>query len=43
MEPSVLERHIETFVNDYSLDLGEAGRAAVAVLQERARKAGVLP
>ena len=28
--------HIETFVTDYSLDLGEAGRAAIEQLVGRA-------
>ena len=38
----VLRKHIETFVNDYSLDLGDDGRAAVARLNELARQAGVI-
>lgn len=29
MEESVMRQHIELYVNDFSLDLGEAGRAAV--------------
>lgn len=32
MEESVTKAHIETFVTDFSLDLGEAGRAAIEVL-----------
>ncbi|WP_440133750.1 1,4-dihydroxy-6-naphthoate synthase [Chitinophaga sancti] len=29
MEESVMRQHIELYVNDFSLDLGEAGRAAI--------------
>jgi len=42
MDEAVLAEHIRTFVNDYSLDLGDDGRAAVAELQRLARKAGVI-
>jgi len=42
-DPSVQARHIGMFVNDFSLDLGEAGHAAVAKLEEMARQAGVIP
>jgi len=38
----VLEKHIETFVNQHSLDLGDDGRAAVAKLEEMAIDAGVI-
>jgi len=37
----VQARHIRMFVNNFSLDLGETGQAAVAKLEERARKAGI--
>jgi 1,4-dihydroxy-6-naphthoate synthase len=43
METAVLQCHIDTFVNDFSLDLGETGRAAVAALDQMARTACVLP
>ncbi len=43
MTPQVLDAHIATFVNAFSLDLGEEGRAAVAALEEAARKTGILP
>ena len=36
LEESVTRAHIETFVTDYSLDLGEAGRAAIEQLVGRA-------
>jgi len=42
MSPEVLAAHIRTFVNDYSLDLGEQGRAAAAELRELARRAGII-
>ncbi len=42
MDEAVLTEHIRTFVNDYSLDLGDDGWAAVAALQRLAREAGVL-
>jgi len=42
MDRDVLDEHIQTFVNDYSLDLGDEGRAAVAEMQRRARQAGVI-
>lgn len=43
MTSEVLDAHIHTFVNDFSLDLGERGREAVAVLEEKARHTGVIP
>ncbi|WP_165069182.1 1,4-dihydroxy-6-naphthoate synthase [Desulfovibrio sp. ZJ200] len=36
MEDSVIRAHIETFVTDFSLDLGEAGRRAIEALAGRA-------
>ena len=43
MTAEVLEAHIHTFVNDFSLDLGPTGREAVAALAEKARRTGVIP
>jgi len=37
MDPAVLTRHIETFVTDYSLDLGPVGREAVRELTDMGR------
>lgn len=37
MEESVMRQHIELYVNDFSLDLGEAGRAAVERLMAAAK------
>ena len=42
MDAAVLAEHIRTFVNDYSLDLGRDGRAAVEKLRELAAEAGVI-
>jgi 1,4-dihydroxy-6-naphthoate synthase len=36
MEPEVMRRHIELYVNDFSLDLGEAGERAVETFLGRA-------
>jgi 1,4-dihydroxy-6-naphthoate synthase len=43
MTRSVLDAHIETFVNAFSLSLGPQGRAAVDALELNARQAGVIP
>jgi 1,4-dihydroxy-6-naphthoate synthase len=43
MDEGVLSRHIETFVNEFSLDLGEEGAKAVEKLHELARGAGIIP
>ncbi len=42
MDDTVLLKHIETYVNDFSLDLGAEGLAAIRVLQEMAQSAGVM-
>ncbi len=36
MDPAVIERHIDTFVNDFSLDVGDEGERAVRTLLEAA-------
>jgi 1,4-dihydroxy-6-naphthoate synthase len=43
MDGGVLDKHIAAFVNDYSLDLGDDGDRAVAVLNAKARHAGLIP
>ncbi|NJD90824.1 MAG: 1,4-dihydroxy-6-naphthoate synthase [Geobacter sp.] len=43
MSATVCEAHIKLYVNQFSLDLGEEGRRAVAVLMERGEAAGLLP
>lgn len=42
LDRTVLWRHVDTFVNHFSLDLGEQGGAAVVRLEEMARAAGVI-
>ena len=43
MSEDVMYRHIDLYVNEYSIDLGPQGRAAIDVLFERARAAGIIP
>jgi 1,4-dihydroxy-6-naphthoate synthase len=43
MDDDVLRRHIDLYVNEYTVEMGEEGRQAVETLFERGRNAGVLP
>ena len=43
MDDEVMFKHIDLYVNDYSIDLRAEGRAAVDALFARARAAGVIP
>jgi len=43
MDDQVMFKHIDLYVNQYSVDLGADGRAAVDALFARAREAGVIP
>jgi 1,4-dihydroxy-6-naphthoate synthase len=43
MEESVMYQHINLYVNNFTLDLGERGRAAIAHLFAVAREKGVIP
>lgn len=43
MDDVVMMKHIALYVNDFSVDLGNAGRQAVAELFARAHAAGVTP
>ena len=43
MEDDVCQRHIELYVNDFSEDLGDVGRAAIDELLRRGRSYGLLP
>jgi len=43
MSEEVMYRHIDLYVNEYSVDLGVEGRRAVELLFERARAAGIIP
>lgn len=41
LDEAVITRHIRTFVNDFTLELGEPGRLAIAKLKELAARAGI--
>ena len=43
MDPEVCRQHIGLYVNDFSLELGAEGRAAIDALLLRGRAAGLLP
>jgi 1,4-dihydroxy-6-naphthoate synthase len=43
MSEDVMYRHIDLYVNDYSVDLGTEGRRAVELLFERAAATGIIP
>lgn len=43
MDPRVRRKHIDLYVNEYTLDLGAEGEAAVRHFIKRGRKSGVLP
>jgi len=43
MSEDVMYRHIDLYVNDYSVDLGPDGRRAIDLLFDRARAAGIIP
>ena len=43
MDDSVIHQHIDLYVNDYSLELGEEGGLAISTLLELAHKRGLLP
>jgi len=43
MDEEVMYKHIDLYVNEYSIDLGAEGRRAVETLFDRARGAGIIP
>jgi 1,4-dihydroxy-6-naphthoate synthase len=43
MSEEVMYRHIDLYVNEYSVDLGSEGRRAVELLFDKARTLGVVP
>ena len=43
MDPEVRRKHIDLYVNQYSLNLGPEGRAAVEGFLEQGRERGVIP
>ena len=42
MDDNVIQKHIRTFVNEFSLGLGETGGIAIKKLEEMAQTAGVI-
>lgn len=43
MSEDVMYRHIDLYVNEYSVDLGQEGRRAIELLFEKARTTGIMP
>ena len=43
MRLDVIYRHIDTYVNEFSIDLGDEGRRAVRLLFDRAVAGGIIP
>ncbi len=43
MSEDVMYRHIDLYVNEFSVSLGDEGRRAVALLFDRARATGIVP
>lgn len=43
MDESVMYKHIELYVNKYSIDLGKEGRKAIELLFEKAQNLGIIP
>ncbi len=43
MDPEVMAAHIDLYVNEYTLDYGTEGEAAIHHLIDRAAEAGILP
>jgi 1,4-dihydroxy-6-naphthoate synthase len=43
MDDSVIRQHIDLYVNDYSLELGEEGTLAIRRLLELAHQRGLVP
>jgi 1,4-dihydroxy-6-naphthoate synthase len=43
MSEEVMYKHIDLYVNEFSIDLGIEGRRAVALLFDRARASGIIP
>ncbi|MBT8042271.1 MAG: 1,4-dihydroxy-6-naphthoate synthase [Pontiella sp.] len=42
LEDDVIREHIKTYVNEFTIDLGDEGRAAIQQLQQLARSAGII-
>ena len=41
LDDTVMREHIATYVNAYTQELGDEGRAAIAEMEQRAMKAGL--
>ncbi len=41
-DDDVLMQHVQLYVNDWTVDLGEVGRSALAMLSKRAKHAGIV-
>jgi len=41
-DDDVLMQHVELYVNDWTVELGEVGRKALAILSKRAKEAGIV-
>jgi len=42
LDDTVIHRHIGLYVNDYSIDLGEDGLAAINCLLDKAEQVGII-
>jgi 1,4-dihydroxy-6-naphthoate synthase len=42
MDESVIKQHIDLYVNNFSIDLGEEGKRAIRILFEKAKKQGII-
>ncbi len=42
MDEAVMQKHIDLYVNQYSIDLGELGKKAVDLLMNKAKEMGVI-
>lgn len=43
MDPEIQQKHIQLYVNDFSIDLGEEGKDAIRTLFSKAKSEGLLP
>jgi 1,4-dihydroxy-6-naphthoate synthase len=43
MDEQVMQQHIALYVNDFSVDLGEEGKAAISALYEVAAEKKIIP
>jgi 1,4-dihydroxy-6-naphthoate synthase len=43
MSEEVMYKHIDLYVNEYSVDLGSEGRRAIEILYQEGAESGVIP